>query len=138
MKGLIAVLSTSAALAACTTLSGPDQRARVIAHTLTSTVQLFGLREDSTRRAGSGIVLGSAGSGDDTLILTTRHLLEPLTEQTILVVDPLRRKQEKARIVAVSEESDLAIVVVSGLKLTPVLFKSEARLGDAVWVVAFP
>lgn len=125
-------------MTACTTLSGPDHRARVIAHTLTSTVQLFDLREGDIQRAGSGIVLGPAAGSDDTLILTTRHFLEPLTEQTILVVDPLRRKQEKARIVAVSEGSDLAIVAVSDLKLTPVSFKGEARLGDPVWVVAFP
>ncbi len=138
MKGVIGIVSAVAALAACTSVSGPDQRARVISSTLTSTVQLFDLREGNTQRAGSGIVLGRAAGGNDTLILTTRHFLEPLTEHTILVVDPLRRKKEKARIVAVSDKTDLAIVAVSGLTLTPVSFKGEARLGDPVWVVAFP
>lgn len=138
MKSPVAILVAVAALAGCTTLNGSDHRARVLAHTLTSTVQLFDLRQDDTRRAGSGIVLGPAAGSNDTLILTTRHFLEPLTEQTILVVDPLRRKQQKAHIVAVSKESDLAIVAVSGLKLTPVSLKREARLGDSIWVVAFP
>jgi len=135
----LAPVALAAGLSACVTTHEEHTRARVISQTLTSTVQLLDLREDGVRRAGSGVVLGPAQNPEFTLILTTKHLLTPMTEQTVMVVDPLWRKQVVARIVAISDEHDLALLEVGGdLALTPVAFKTQARLGDPIWVVAFP
>lgn len=138
MKWLVlAVLAAS--LSACATAHQADSRAHVISQTLTSTVQLFDVRKDGAHRAGSGVVLGRARNPEFTLILTTKHLLTPIIEQTIMVMDPLWRKQVTATIVAISDEYDLALLEVGGdLTLTPVAFKTQARLGDPIWVVAFP
>lgn len=126
-------------LAACATPNREaDQRARVISQMLTSTVQLIGVRAPDTRRAGSGVVLGPADDPTRTLILTTKHLLTPMGEHTLLVLDPLRRKEVPAKIIAVSSEADLALLEVSGIALTPVTLKANAQLGDPIWVVAFP
>jgi serine protease Do len=133
----IAVLG--AALSACVTAHQADSRTHVISQTLTSTVQLFDIRKDGAHRAGSGVVLGRGRNPDFTLILTTKHLLTPVIEQTIMVMDPLWRKQIIAKIVTISDEHDLALLEVGGnLNLTPVAFKARARLGDSIWVVAFP
>ena len=129
----------AAALSACVTAHQADSRTHVINQTLTSTVQLFDLRKDGAHRAGSGVVLGPARNPDFTLVLTTKHLLTPVIEQTVMVMDPLWRKQVIAKIVAISDEHDLALLEVGGgLTLTPVAFKTRARLGDPIWVVAFP
>lgn len=134
----LALVALAAGLSACVTKHQEDSRAHIISQTLTSTVQLFDVREDGVRRAGSGVVLGPAQNPELTLILTTKHLLTPMIEQTVMVVDPLWRKQVVARIVAVSAEHDLALLEVGDLTLTPVVFKTRARLGDPIWVVAFP
>jgi S1-C subfamily serine protease len=133
------LVALAASLSACVTAHQADSRAHVISQTLTSTVQLFDVRKDGAHRAGSGVVLGPARNPDLTLILTTKHLLTPIMEQTIMVMDPLWRKQVIATIVAISDEYDLALLEVGGdLTLTPVAFKTRARLGDPIWVVAFP
>lgn len=133
----IAVLGVG--LGACVSTHQADSRTHVISQTLTSTVQLFDIRKDGAHRAGSGVVLGPARNPDFTLVLTTKHLLTPVIEQTVMVMDPLWRKQVIAKIVAISDEHDLALLEVGGdLTLTPVAFKDRARLGDPIWVVAFP
>lgn len=139
MKKPALVLLSLVVLASCATPSREaDQRARLISQMLTSTVQLIGVRAPDTHRAGSGVVLGPAGDPTHTLILTTKHLLTPVGEHTLLVMDPLRRKEVPAKVIAVSSEADLALLEVSGLTLTPVMLKANAQLGDPVWVVAFP
>jgi len=127
-----------AGLSACVTTDQDNSRARVLSQTLTSTVQIFDIRQDGGNRAGSGVALGPGTELGQTLILTTKHFLEPITNHTAYVMDPLRTKKVNAQVVAISADSDLAILSVSGLSLTPVVFKSEAQLGDEVWVVAFP
>lgn len=135
----LALVALAAGLSACVTTHQEDSRARIIGQTLTSTVQLFDVRKDGAHRAGSGVVLGPARNPEFTLILTTKHLLTPVIEQTIMVVDPLWRRQAVAKIVAISAEHDLALLEVGGgLALTAVVFKTRARLGDPIWVVAFP
>lgn len=139
MSRFAAVALALVTLAGCVTPQREaDQRARLIGQMLTSTVQLIGLREPDVRRAGSGVVLGSAADRGHTLILTTKHLLTPLIEQKLLVADPLRRRQVEARVVAVDTDSDLALLEVSELTLTPVTLRTGAQLGDPIWVVAFP
>ena len=135
----LALVALTAGLSACVTMHEEDTRARIISKTLTSTVQLLDVRTDGARRAGSGVVLGPAQNPEFTLILTTKHLLTPVIEQTVMVMDPLWRKQVVAKIIAISAEHDLALLEVGGdLTLTPVVFKARARLGDPIWVVAFP
>ena len=122
----IAVLGVG--LGACVSAHQADSRTHVISQTLTSTVQLFDIRKDGAHRAGSAVVLGRARNPDFTLVLTTKHLLTPVIEQTIMVMDPLWRKQVIAKIVAISDEHDLALLEVGGgLTLTPVAFKARAR-----------
>jgi S1-C subfamily serine protease len=134
-----ALVALTVTLSACVTEHESNSRARVISHTLTSTVQLLDIRKDGVHRAGSGVVLGPSQNPELTLILTTKHLLTPIMEQTVMVMDPLWRKQVVAKIVAISDEHDLALLEVGGdLTLTPVAFKAQARLGDPIWVVAFP
>jgi S1-C subfamily serine protease len=134
----LTLVALAVGLSACVTIHQEDSRARIIGQTLTSTVQLFDVRKDGAHRAASGVVLGPARNPEFTLILTTKHLLTPMIEQTVTVVDPRWRKQVVAKIVAVSAEHDLALLEVGDLTLTPVVFKTRARLGDPIWVVAFP
>ncbi len=139
MKRLAPTLLALVLLASCATPQREaNQRARVISQMLTSTVQLIGLRAPDTRRAGSGVVLGPADDPTRTLILTTKHLLTPVGEHALLVIDPLRRKEVPAKVVAVSSEADLALLEVGGIALTAVTLKVSAQLGDPIWVVAFP
>jgi len=44
----------------------------------------------------------------------------------------------KATVLAGSSDADLALIEVEGIILPPVKFKEVVRLGDEVWVVAFP
>ncbi len=133
-----------------------QDQSSVIPQALTSTVQIFVRRPSMppeasaavspgtasskllVRRAGSGIVIHAAPDDGKALVLTARHLLTPLRDQKIFIVSPTRNRQREARLVAVSDEFDLALLEVSGLHLTAVEVKEEARLGNAVWVVGFP
>jgi S1-C subfamily serine protease len=138
VKKYALILLLTGSFLGCATSREADHRAHVISQTLTSTVQLLTVRTDGARRAGSGVVLGPAGESGHTFILTTKHLFTPVAAQTVRVVDPLRRKQAVAKIIAISEELDLALLEVGELTLTPVELKAEARLGDPIWVIAFP
>jgi S1-C subfamily serine protease len=44
----------------------------------------------------------------------------------------------KAVVAAVSPDKDLAVIQVEGISLPPVRLKELVRLGDEVWVAAFP
>ncbi len=143
-------------VAGCASGSGASGRANTIQHTLTSTVQIFirqseyvagatdgepaavATRTVKIRRAGSGVVVHSQGAGGRSYLLTARHVVLPPAEQDIAVVAPNRSAQKIAKLVAVSEKYDLALLEVSGLELTPVTLKAQSTLGDGVWVVAFP
>ena len=138
MKRPVLVLLTALSCGACVTEYNGEHRSDLIRKMMTSTVQIFDVREDGGNRAASGIVLGPGVKPGQLLILTTKHFLEPATNHDIRVMGPLRRKKVKAEVVAIGADNDMAVLAISGLELTPVKFKNEAQLGDRVWVVAFP
>lgn len=140
----------------CTLPPSPYERGEIIGDTLTSTVQIFvrrvkyseGNRETGleggakrgvkVRRAGSGVVVYSAGKGGRAYILTAKHLVTPLIDQEISVEAPNRATHKGARLVGVSDKYDLALLEVAGLDLTQVRLKWQSTLGEGVWVVSFP
>jgi len=110
----------------------------VIRRILPSTVQLRCEREGGGRRSASGIVLGSDSAARRSWILTTRHFLEPATRQEIQLTVPDQKKRFRASILAISADADLAVLEAEDVVLPGVRLKEEARLGDDVWVVAYP
>jgi S1-C subfamily serine protease len=123
----------------CTSLSGSSERSEVIRRFLPSTVQLRSERVEGARRAASGIVLAVEASSNRSWILTTRHFLDPAAGAQDLYVSVSGRKgRVKATVSAVSADMDLAVIKVEGVTLPPVRLKAMVRLGDEVWVAAFP
>lgn len=134
LAGAVALVLVSAG---CAMIGGGRDRDDVVRTIVASTVQLRAEREGGVRRAGSGIVLSADATGS--WILTTRHLVEPQTAQTVVVIVPGGgRKSLRAELVPVSSDIDLALLRVDGLRLPPVRLKDTVHLGDPVWVVAFP
>jgi S1-C subfamily serine protease len=135
LAGLLAVAILAAG---CASRDGASQRKQVIRNAVASTVQLFSDRGGGVRRAGSGVVLWSSPGTGEALVLTTAHMLEPMMEQRVHALSPLRTEHLPASILAVDSESDLALLGIEGLALAPVTMKSATELGDDIWVVAFP
>jgi S1-C subfamily serine protease len=114
-----------------------SSRGDVIRQIVPSTVQLRCERAGGGRRAASGVLLARDGTTRRAWIVTTKHFLEPLVSQSVYV-DAGRKGPVPARLVTVSERSDLALLEVSGVDSAPARLKDVVRLGDDVWVVAFP
>lgn len=132
------VLAILPILAACSTPNGPDQRADVIKHMFSSTAQIIVERDGKSRNTGSGVVLKVDGKAGRTLLLTAKHVVEPLGNERVYVVGPRRRSWLDAKVLAVSSEFDLALVETTGLPAAEARLKGDATLGDDIWVVAFP
>jgi S1-C subfamily serine protease len=113
-------------------------RDEVLRQIVPSTVQLRCEREGGNRRAASGVVVARDADGRRTWIITTRHFLEPLVQQRLSVALPGKKQPVSARLTKVSERADLALLEIEGVDLVPVRLKDTVRLGDAVWVVAYP
>lgn len=137
---LVPALAATSLAAGCASTStvALSPRDTVIRQILPSNVQLRCERGNGARRAASGVVLGSDPVSGRTWILTTRHLLEPIERQSILVSVPGRKDGLVATVKAVSTEMDLALLEVPGLGLPGVRIKETARLGDDVWIIAYP
>lgn len=139
-RALASTLVVAAALIAvgCVT-ANRWTRDEVLRQIVPSTVQLRGERESGGRRAASGVVVARDGGSGRTWIITTRHFLEPVaTPQKLSVAVPGKKQPIAARLLKVSERADLALLEIEGVDLTPVRLKDTVRLGDEVWVVAFP
>jgi S1-C subfamily serine protease len=137
--GVLASVATALALTVggCATAnrSGRDE---VLRHIVPSTVQLRCEREGGGRRAASGVVIARESATRRAWIITARHFLEPLAPQRLSVALPGTEQPVVARLLKVSERADLALLEVEGVDLTPVKLKDTVRLGDEVWVVAYP
>ncbi|PWU25041.1 MAG: hypothetical protein C5B48_03290 [Candidatus Rokuibacteriota bacterium] len=131
-------LLLSLAVFGCAPASSVPERSDVIRRILPSAVQLRAEREGGARRAASGVVLASELPSKRCWILTARHFLDTTTRQEIYVATPTRKGRVKAVVTAVSPDVDLAVIEVEGLSLPPVKLKPVVRLGDEVWVAAFP
>jgi len=147
MRVWISVLALCLVLSACTAPDGrvaqsgtQDQLVRpdgVMSHIVNATVQLKAERGDK-KRSGSAVVFWrDAGSGE-TLMLTAAHLFTPVVEQTIYAIDPLTRQRRSADLLAIDEAHDLAIVSSTLTAAQVVWMRPHTRLGDEVWVAAFP
>jgi serine protease Do len=134
---LAGVVVSALALGACAT-TGRSTRDEVLRQIVPSTVQLRCEREGGNRRAASGVVVARDGDTGRTWIITTRHFLEPIAPQRLTVAVPGKKQPVVARLTKVSEQADLALLEVMGVDLTPARLKDTVRLGDEVWVVAFP
>lgn len=134
-RALAALALASSACASSLASSSRDEVMRLI---LPSTVQLRCEREGGGRRSASGVVLAADAATRRSWILTTRHFLEPIAKQEIFVTVPGRKNRVKVRVAALSGEADLALLEAEGVSLPPATLKATAKLGDDVWIVAFP
>ena len=136
MRRALVLGSLLVTLAACASRPTATDRGDVMHRILPSTVQLRAEASNGTRRMGSGVVV--AADAARSWIVTTRHLMSTTAEQQISVSVPGRRGRLKAEVVALNDEVDLALVMISGVALPPVTLKDTVHLGDEVWVVGFP
>jgi serine protease Do len=136
-RGLLSILAVGVLASGCATGGRSSTRGDVIRQIVPSTVQLRCERDGGGRRAASGVLLASDGATRRAWVVTTRHFLTPLVPQTVYV-HAGRTARVAAKVVAVNEGSDLALLEVSGVDTPPVRLKEVVRLGDEVWVVAFP
>ena len=125
------------ALTGCVTSNPGEHGVDIVSGTLDSSVQIFTDRAGGAHRAGSGVILTADADGSS-LILTAAHLVEPPTDQIVEVVSPRTGQRVSATILASDADSDIAVLEASGLPVTPVKLKPDARLGDDVWVMSFP
>jgi serine protease Do len=132
----LGALAAGAALAAGCASAATDHTP-AMRQALASTVQLGAEREGGGRRWASGVVVGSEPAGRS-WVLTTRHFLEPAAAQSVFARVPGLRDRVRARLVATSADSDLALLLVEGVALPPVRLQDSARLGDGVWIVSYP
>lgn len=138
MSRAVLCLALGLLIPGCASTPSGGERGEIIRRILPSTVQLRAERQGGARRAASGVVLASDPASGRSWIITTRHFLDPPGAQEVYVSSPGRKGRTKAVVAAVSPDLDLAVIQVDGLSLPPVRFKEVARLGDEVWVVAFP
>jgi serine protease Do len=136
-RSVLVVLALLLAGGCATSDSRSASRGDVIRQILPATVQLRCERDGGGRRAASGVLLARDAATRRAWIVTTRHFLEPLAPQKISVVAG-RKARVAATVVRVSERVDLALLEVADIDSTPARLKDTVRLGDEVWVVAFP
>jgi S1-C subfamily serine protease len=135
---LFGTLTAMAAGAAIATWPAAEQTEEdVIARSLASSVQLFTEREGGVRRTASGVTL-TAGRDGRSIIVTAAHLLTPQAVQTVYVAPLGSGVRVEARILAIDEANDIAVLEAGAMTGASILLKTEARLGDNVWVVSFP
>ena len=137
MKWLVFLSVCTLGLSACSFSQAPPGPGDVIARSLESSVQLSAERDGGKRRWGSGVVLSVDQEGR-ALILTAAHLLEPPVEQSVFIHSSGTANRVEARILTVNPELDVAVLEAPGLQVEPAALKSNARLGDSVWVVIAP
>jgi S1-C subfamily serine protease len=123
-------------LVACAAVP-PTPRGEIIQRLLPSTVKVAAERRGVGVRAASGVAIHAAAAPDHSLVLTTRHPLRGLDDAE-LYVTPRRGLRRRASVVATSTEADLALLRVDGVRLEPARLGDDGRLGDDVWVVAYP
>jgi len=135
---LFGTLTAMAAGAAIATWPAAEQSDEdVIARSLASSVQLFAEREGGVRRTASGVTL-TAGLDGRSIVITAAHLLMPQATQTVYVAPLGGGTRVEARILAIDEAHDIAVLETSTLPGNSIRMQTEARLGDNVWVVSFP
>lgn len=111
----------------------------VIQRILPCSVQVAAERAGTRLRAASGVVIHAETDPPSSLVLATQHTLKGLDDAEIYVAPGGRsRLRRPATVIAVSPEADLALLRVEGVTWPAAVIGSEGRLGDDVWVVAYP
>src|SRR3989442_9382276 len=136
MKRALAALALASSAGASS--PGFSSRDEVIRLVRPATVQLRWERGGGGRRAASGVVVAADVEPRRAWILTTRHFLEPIAKQDIFVIIPGRKDRVRAKVASLGSDSDLALLEAEGISLPPARLKETAKLGDDVWIVAFP
>lgn len=137
MRRLAALAGVAALLAGCASTSAAPDRGPLLRRISASTVLLHAER-DGGRRSASGVVVAAAADPPRSWIVTARHFLAPAVAQRISAHSPARPGRMTVAVMAVSHESDLALLVIDGVALPPATLRDGARLGDDIWVVSFP
>jgi S1-C subfamily serine protease len=122
----------------CAAAGRASARTELLRGVLPSTVQLVGERPGGARRAASGVVLACDPAVARTWVLTAAHFVAPPIPDAIYVRTTGGRERHRATVVRSDRESDLAVLLVTGLVLPPARLRDVAHLGDEVWVIAFP
>jgi serine protease Do len=102
------------------------------------TVQIRVERGPSTRRTASGVAVAVDQERARTWIVTARHALEPEGHEVVVMAGTDRSRPRQARVLARSPEADLALIEVETADIPVAMLKADARLGDEIWVIAFP
>jgi S1-C subfamily serine protease len=71
-------------------------------------------------------------------VLTAAHFVAPPVPEAIYVRTAGAKERHRATVVRSDRESDLAVLLVTGVVLSPARLRDVAQLGDEVWVIAFP
>jgi S1-C subfamily serine protease len=124
--------------AGCAALSRSPTRSDLLRGVVPSAVQLLAERPGGGRRAASGVVVAADATQERSWVLTAGHFVAPPIPEAIYVRTTGTRARFRATVVREDRESDLALLLVPGLVLPPARPRDDARLGDDVWVVAFP
>jgi len=125
-------------LGACA--SGPPAASRgdLVRRVMGSTVQIRVEGSAGVRRAASGVAVAVDQERGRTWIITARHSLEPEGESLVVAAGADRSRSRRARVLALSPEADLAILEVEATDIPVASLKADVRLGDEIWVIAFP
>jgi S1-C subfamily serine protease len=134
---LLSVATLALSLGGCAAGSR-STRDDVLRQIVPSTVQLRCEREGGARRAASGVVVARESGARRAWIITTKHFLEPLAPQRVSVALPGKKQPVAAKVTKVSERVDLALLEIEGVDLVAARLKDTVRLGDEIWVVAYP
>ena len=117
----------------------PQAKSDLVRRLVESSVQLWSERADGGRRAASAVAVAADPATRRAWVVTALHFLEPRTQpQEIVARRPGRQGTVPVRIAHVDQASDLAILEVVDLDLTPAKLKATAALGDDILLIAFP
>ena len=131
------LLAVLVLVAGCAAPPRVSPRTEILRGVLPSTVQLLAERPGA-RRAASGVVLACDRAMGRTWVLTAAHFVAPPVPEAIYVRTTGAQERYRATVVRSDRESDLAVLLVTGVALPPARLREVAHLGDEVWVIAFP
>ncbi len=125
-------------LSGCAALEPERARRADLAQMVSTSTQIFVERPGGVRRSGSGVILATDLAQGGTAILTAAHLLEPVVEQSVVVVAGRQRGRIPAQIIAIDGDRDLALLTARLSGVTQIDLAARATLTDDILIVAYP
>jgi S1-C subfamily serine protease len=122
----------------CAGAMGPPSRDEALRLITGATVSLRIERDPGARRAASGVAVAVDRRAARTWIVSARHAFDRADSGPVLVTRTGQGQPLVGRVVALSPDADLALLEVQATDIPVAVLKEAARLGDEVWVVAFP